>query len=180
MNRFNSRKPGFFAKTALALALSTALWTATASAAPWHEEPEQPLLDAFFQHYSFCDAMALGAYWSGGDSNDVIYDAKLQGGYKVANFGPNDVWQYHLQPKLASFDGTVPRGYSWAGCYYDNSDFDYDDAETVACLWQQTEGSQISIDDAKLVIGLGVGMREDVRGALDHAITQLDCPGAVG
>ena len=172
MNTVFSRAPKFFAKTALAAALATALWTSAATAEPWHEADPQPLFDAFFQDFTSCDADTLSAYW-GSD----YYETKIRAGWKAINFGAGDVWQNHLLPKLASFDesDTIPRGYSWADCYWATSGFGYDDAETVACMWQQSKGQQITIDDAKLVIGLGYGMRLDLATMIQQGAAETGC-----
>ena len=146
MSSVFSSTPRFFAKTAIAAALAAALWTSTAPAEPWHEMDPQPLYDAFFNDFTSCDADTLSAYWGVG-----FDEAKLKAGYKAINFGAGDVWQNHLLPKLASFDDNniVPSGYSWADCYWIASGFTYDDAERLACVWQQTENLPLSVDDAQ-------------------------------
>ena len=85
MNLIPNHAPKFFAKTALALAISTVLWSSTVTAAGWNEEDPQPLIDTYYQSgYNYCDAMALSMWWYGSEDDEAVYDSKLRGGWKFA------------------------------------------------------------------------------------------------
>jgi hypothetical protein len=86
-----------------------------------------------------------------------------------------------MLPAIERYANTFPPPAEIAGCYYDNqTTYDYDDAQTVAC-WREKNGNP-AIDEnaAKLVIGWWPARREDIPGILSNAVSELGCPGALG
>jgi len=164
MNLIPSHAPKFFARTALAMAISTVLWTSTVTAAGWNEEDPQPLIDTYYQSgYNYCDAMALSMWWYGTEDGEAVYDSKLRGGWKLA--AGDDLLVNYIEPKIAAIarNDPLPTEIGFPGCYYDESGYTYKDAQTLACFWKTTEL------DAKLGIGILWGLREDVADKLEVA-----------
>lgn len=163
MHSIVSRTPGFFAKTALAVALSAALWT-SAAPAQWSQQNEQTYLNAFFNNnYTYCDAMAMAVVWSGNESDAAVYDAKLQAGWKIT--GGQNPWSDYIQPKLSAIWSAPARPYSFGflNCYYGDSGYGYSHAATLACFWQKP------IEDTKLYMGVMQGLRQDIAAKLQMA-----------
>lgn len=169
MNRVSYRAPGVFAKTALAVAISTILWTSAVPAGGWNEENPEPLLDTYFQTgYNYCDAMALSMWWYGSENGEEVYDSKLRGGWKIA--GGDDLLTNYIEPKIDALmsNDQIPQNIGFPDCYYDESGYGYEDAQILACFWDA------SVVDAKLGIGIMTGLREDIASKLEIA-TQSGC-----
>jgi opacity protein-like surface antigen len=155
MNKTNTSIARFFKKTALALAVSTALLGAKTVSAQYDAE-----INAFFQDYSFCDAQVLAVAW-GVDT----YEAKVRGGQKVLAGGSGVVWNDFLVPTLDWYgqsDQLPPENIG--GCYWDqnaaNYQLGYEDAAVLACSWNANNQQQISEYQAKIMLGFMTGYRD--------------------
>lgn len=150
----------------LAIAISTALLMTNSSQAAPAIAPNttpsfnNPLLlaynntnnaDAFFQHYTYCDAKLLGAYWG-----KSTYDAKIRAGEKILRGGR---WVVNHSLRQA-------RNQSNVNCSYYEEGYSYDDAVLLAKYWGKNTPW-----DAKLKINnlLKQGYNSSIKTALKQA-----------
>jgi hypothetical protein len=119
----------------LAMAISTALLMtnssqATPAIAPNTTSPSHnPFLlayynpnnaNAFFQHYTYCDAKLLGTYWG-----KSTFDAKIRAGEKILR---NVKWIVDNALRQARSQNNV-------NCSYYDEGYSYDDAVLLAEYW---------------------------------------------
>jgi len=158
MNTANTLITRFFKKTALALAVSTALLGAKTVSAQ-----DEAAVSAFFQDYSFCDAQVLAAAWG-----ISTYEAKVEAGRKVMEGASEVVWNDHLIPAVDRYNQSgnlAPQVVEDIGvCYWDTYaaqlQLGFYDAEDVACLWNANNQEQISEYQAKIVLGWQMAYRD--------------------
>lgn len=169
-------------KTTLALALAAALYPFSRPALadvsnPLQASPENTLIlaandqqtfvNAFSQYYSVCDAEILAGFW-----NTSAWDAKVIGGQKILN-GFN-IWDTDLYPALQQYQNYYALPPPAFYCYYEiTNQYTYNDAEIVACAWQRTHNQAISVDQAKLVIGASIALRDE--NGLGQMVAQSGC-----
>lgn len=174
-----------FKKTALALAVSAALLTTTASASNVNAQPLQlaqandPVV-AFYQDYNNCDALVLSHFWGVSFS-----ETKVRAGAKVLAGASGIVWNDNLIPALDRYtrsSNSLPPD-DVAVCYWDLNatryQLTYQDRETVACLWQKENHSQITEYQTKLVLGILTAYRDKkhLDTILSNAVMGYGCPG---
>ena len=184
--RFSVQKK--LSRTALAIALSVALYPVSqqVGAGPGRAidpgSPEngaivlaqainpQAAVNAFSQYYSYCDAELLAAYYQGLAS---AWDAKVWAGEKILSFN-YDVWNNDLVPIISPYyndPNAVPPDVF--GCYFEASNYSYNDAQRLACGWQGTHGYMLPVDKAKLTIGVALAARDT--NSIMHHFQQPGC-----
>jgi hypothetical protein len=107
-------------------------------------------VDAYSQsQYVYCDAVMLAKYW-----HQSTWQAKATIGRKI-NLGNENVIQGHLRNS---------RRQGWR-CNFQDTEFDYDDAEAVASLW----GTSTQEAKAALAEKVSMGMIDLARDVVNEA-----------